>query len=939
MTPTRRAVVVALLFAMGCGSGPPTGTTPPPAPTPGAPVSVAIVSGDGQSAAPGSVLPVKLSVLVKDSSGLAVPNVTVHFAVDSGGGSLDLTSVVTSSGGVAGGVTWTLGAVAANNVVSATAGTIAPVRFVATAQSVVLDQMQSTAGGTLTVSRPGNAVDGLQIVVPPSSFATPIHWQVSSRPATDLPAHPGLNPISPLITIHTGVGTYSDSGIMVRIPAQITPGNFAMAFYYDRALGTIEALPLVRSDANSVTIMTRHFSAAALLPAGGGSTGLRAALHGSGIPAVGEVEIVVSQIDPAGLDADISSPFRPAIDGWEINNPSGWAISAGGHCAGWTMTAIWYYYTQRMAVGALFDRYSIDPAIWEDNVRGWRWADLAWGDVNWENYAKVLFPALVAQYTPTPALPATLALNEQRALAYALKVTGMPQYVGLTDALGAGHAVAGYRVANNRVYYADPAQPGIEVSAAFDANFPASGATWKYQMMAGVSSFVPFDKIAARWQTFQAGTIGNAEYPAMVIERAVVTGTDTAWVTVADTMWTPERTARLRVRCPSCPPFAGGLGDASRSFKQSNAGVTFATTVPIPFTRDADFKPVFGTTPPYHEEYTVTVSGAVGHIGMTVSGIRAAANQGGWGMVDFRQITMIYNQASIVPAVPVQTPGTPLSLSFQVAQNLLPPHVKYVWDFGDQQPAVTVTVVDTPTVQHTYTALGSYPITAKIIDVRNNQVIGKATTAAAITEKWSLVTFQQVSLTGDPAYPAAIWETRTSSELRDSILARPAGATVQLFHGGVALPQGLHELGDILVRADVDVTAPSMFLSFPRGQPAGGLLAEAVAATGAASSANLIGPLCLVCYPVVFTNAITLGGTPGAFTYAGKAGNWVVPMPNSRVCSLAGQPTPDPRGKSPVVEYLEINATQGSSGMQGTITFVTVVVNQNVASICAWDIQ
>lgn len=935
----RRLVLsVVLVLVAACGSASPTGVAPPPPPAaPGPPASVTIAAGNGQQGQPGSVLPIKPAVLVKDASGLPVPGVVVAFAIDSGGGSLTSSSATTGTNGVATAGSWTLGGVAMTNVVIASAAGLPSVRFIATAQSVVLDQIQSTAGGTLTVSSPGSAVDGLQIVVPPSSFATPIHWQVSSRATDDLPARPGLNPISPLITIHTGVGTYADSGILVRIPAHITPGYFAMAFYYDRSVGTIEALPLASSDANSVTIMTRHFSAAALVPTGGGSAGLRASLRGSGIPAVGEVEIVISQIDPAGLDQDISSPFRAATDGWEINNPSGWAISAGGHCAGWTITAVWYYYTQRNAVGSLFNRFSTDPAIWEDNVRGWRWADLTWGDVNWETYASVLFPELKAQYNPTPAYPATLALNEQRALAYAIKVTGMPQFLGLLGVTGLGHAVAAYRVASNTVYYADPNLPGVERSAALTADFLASGATWHYQMMIGVSSFIPFDKIAARWQTFQDQTIGDAEYPAMPVEQALVTGTDTAWITVTDTIRTPDATVRLRTRCPACPSFAGGLGDGSQIRPLSVTGATATTAVLIPFTRDpVTFDPIFNSTPPYHEEYAIATNVSVSQFGALLIGLRPAANGGGRAMVDYRPITVIYTQGAIIPASPVQAVGTPLSLRFQMTPFLPPAKIAYHWDFGDGKPQATID--DDPNVEHTWDAVGSYLVTGEVLDVQNNNlVIARASTIATITAgKWQLATFQQTGLVTDPNY-AFFEDSKTMNELRDSTIARPAGATLQIFVGGATLPVGIKEPSDFLVRADVNVSAPSMFLSFPRGLPSGGLLAEAVAATGAGSSAALAAACGSNCFPMSWVNAFAQGGAAGAATYVGTAGNWVLQVPIQANCQ--GVPVQTP-AKSPVEGYLEINATQNSSGLQGTITFVTPVNGwrlQSGPNICPWD--
>ena len=82
LSPALAAAVIA------CGGANPASVESPPASTPGAPAGLVIVSGDGQSADPGSPLPAQAAVLVKDAAGRTVPNVTVHFSADAGGGSI-----------------------------------------------------------------------------------------------------------------------------------------------------------------------------------------------------------------------------------------------------------------------------------------------------------------------------------------------------------------------------------------------------------------------------------------------------------------------------------------------------------------------------------------------------------------------------------------------------------------------------------------------------------------------------------------------------------------------------------------------------------------------------------------------------------------------------------------------------------------------------------
>src|SRR5689334_14918287 len=77
--------------------------------------------GDMQSAVAGSALPVQLGVLVNDTRGRPMKNVTVTFAVTAGGGSIATPSSVTGTDGVAHAGAWTLGNTAGVNTLTAQA--------------------------------------------------------------------------------------------------------------------------------------------------------------------------------------------------------------------------------------------------------------------------------------------------------------------------------------------------------------------------------------------------------------------------------------------------------------------------------------------------------------------------------------------------------------------------------------------------------------------------------------------------------------------------------------------------------------------------------------------------------------------------------------------------------------------------------------------------
>lgn len=95
--------------------------------TPGAPSSLAVVSGDGQTGDLGVALAAPLGVKVADQYGNGVPGVTVSFAVSTGNVTLSPNSAVTGSSGTAQ-VQATLQAVGGSNV-TATASALAPASF------------------------------------------------------------------------------------------------------------------------------------------------------------------------------------------------------------------------------------------------------------------------------------------------------------------------------------------------------------------------------------------------------------------------------------------------------------------------------------------------------------------------------------------------------------------------------------------------------------------------------------------------------------------------------------------------------------------------------------------------------------------------------------------------------------------------------------------
>jgi adhesin/invasin len=89
--------------------------------TAGAPTAIAVNAGDNQTAPAGTTVATRPSVKVADSFGNGVANVTVTFAIASGGGSITQGSTKTGSGGIATVGSWKLGPAPGANTLRATA--------------------------------------------------------------------------------------------------------------------------------------------------------------------------------------------------------------------------------------------------------------------------------------------------------------------------------------------------------------------------------------------------------------------------------------------------------------------------------------------------------------------------------------------------------------------------------------------------------------------------------------------------------------------------------------------------------------------------------------------------------------------------------------------------------------------------------------------------
>jgi hypothetical protein len=128
--------------------------------TAGPPATATAFAGNGQGATPGTAVAVAPTVVVRDAFNNPVSGVAVQFTVTAGGGAVTGATRTTDAGGAAAVGSWTLGAVAGTNTLTATfPGTaLAAVVFTATGGSVGTiartagDNQAGMAGSPLTVA-------------------------------------------------------------------------------------------------------------------------------------------------------------------------------------------------------------------------------------------------------------------------------------------------------------------------------------------------------------------------------------------------------------------------------------------------------------------------------------------------------------------------------------------------------------------------------------------------------------------------------------------------------------------------------------------------------------------------------------------------------------------------------------------------------------------
>jgi hypothetical protein len=269
----------ALVLAAGLACGGASEPTPPGAPAPTTPASVAIFAGDGQQAPAGEPVPVAPAVLVRSGDGTPLPGVTVQFSLSTGGGTLTGANPTTDNAGVARVGSWTLGPVGDQRL-TAQAGSLPALTFQAsvTPGTELVVSTVGAGGGVVTIAAPGHPYNGLSITVPPETFDTPTEFRLRldrDPPTLVLPA--GYERAGPGLEVATSQSR-GNRLMVLDIPVSQVPGAHVIMALYDPVRGVLEVMPTVARSATSVRVVTTHLRGELILgsvPANGAPAAVR----------------------------------------------------------------------------------------------------------------------------------------------------------------------------------------------------------------------------------------------------------------------------------------------------------------------------------------------------------------------------------------------------------------------------------------------------------------------------------------------------------------------------------------------------------------------------------------------------------------------------------------------------------------------------------------
>ncbi len=473
-----------------------------------------------------------------------------------------------------------------------------------------LDLGASTEPVTTSVGADGASFEtpsGVEIDVPDGAYGTDVAFTVTETEIVGQSFGELVDPASDLLTVDTG-GVIAAEPVEVTFTVDVADDQYAAVVFYDSTTGELELLPVARSDDDELTVMTRHFSS-----------------------------LFVTLVDLGLLSSDlIDSGYRPGVDSWQFVNRGSY-IAPLGHCSGQSLSALWYYDEQRLATGAspLFGRFDdrIDAtalpatrALQWDDTDGYRLASMVQSDEE---------KAYDAAERRWDALNTTENGRSQfYAFAYAILLSGQPQYVGIYSSSGGGHAMVIYGVTSDALLVSDPNYPSVYREIAYDADtgrlgpydsaLSADDTSKLFERIGyyGKTALVDWNGLGGRWQQFLDGTIGDGTFPATTLEvREDDDDGNSTWVALDERYEVDDDQSTIDVRLGG----ANRWDDQLRVYRWASLTATGAWNASI----------------------EVPLDEGVNRLGFEAIGYHWGKNRARW--VDFQRVTVVRGEADEAP--------------------------------------------------------------------------------------------------------------------------------------------------------------------------------------------------------------------------------------------------------------------------------------------------
>ncbi|MDZ4744444.1 MAG: PKD domain-containing protein [bacterium] len=579
------------------------------------------------------------------------------------------------------------------------------------------------SGGTVTITE--GDITGARIAIPAGAYTSVRSLRISTAPVTKHTFSADFNVLTPLIRLDNG-GGYADQPMQVTVPITLPVGHFAMAFFYDEETGELEGVPALSLTDTTITIVTAHLSGRHL------SDGAKGGILSSKT----YVDVIIASIDKHELDGTQSTSFTPGIDDWEFANYGSY-IAPKGHCAGQSVSAMWYFSMKKgrdlqPALNGNFDL--VHGAMWEDNPRGYRFASVVQDMLDWDKR-----DGWLTTFENTGTTKFTHDSLHYLSFCYGIRMTSKPQYIGIRSASG-GHAMIAYKAGGGKIWVCDPNYPGnaareilMQPNGTFapytsGANANDLGTPYPHINYVAKSSLISHEGIDAEWEKVKNGTIGSGKFPAWELwlkdpESGIYAKYD------RDTLFAaPDGKLEFEVRCASCEY---GF-DLPRSLQDA-----------MLITPDYQLKARARAG-----KFSLALKeGSSLFAGLYVMAQVGTSPETDSTYLDFRWLTLVRSGLTITPA------DTSVELNDKVvftahSNGTAPAQARYTWYFDDLDDPI---IVDgDSTIEHTFEQEGRFAVGV----ILSNRATGKDIDTA---ETWATVgalaqkIFIQI---GDYTFPA-----------------------------------------------------------------------------------------------------------------------------------------------------------------------------------------